>query len=90
MVVVVGGGRIVAGMASSSGSKGVPSIPRLTSRRVTRLQTRNVELPDEESAIDSETVPSSLAFIVPILRAANEIEEENPRVAYLCEYWIIA
>jgi hypothetical protein len=33
---------------------------------------------------ESELVPSSLAPIVPILRAANEIEEENPRVAYLC------
>jgi callose synthase len=33
---------------------------------------------------EEELVPSSLAPIVPILRAANEIEEENPRVAYLC------
>jgi callose synthase len=36
--------------------------------------------------IESELVPSSLAPIVPILRAANEIEEDNPRVAYLCQY----
>uniref|UniRef100_A0ACD5VIQ8 Uncharacterized protein n=1 Tax=Avena sativa TaxID=4498 RepID=A0ACD5VIQ8_AVESA len=36
--------------------------------------------------IESELVPSSLAPIVPILRAANEIEEENPRVAYLCRF----
>ncbi|GJN12945.1 hypothetical protein PR202_ga31274 [Eleusine coracana subsp. coracana] len=35
---------------------------------------------------ESELVPSSLAPIVPILRAANEIEEENPRVAYLCRF----
>lgn len=83
-MVVVGGG-IVGEMASSSGSKGVHSLPRLPSRRMTRMPTKNVELPDEEGAIDSEIVPSSLAVIVPILRAANEIEEENPRVSYLCE-----
>ncbi|TVU33963.1 hypothetical protein EJB05_15782, partial [Eragrostis curvula] len=35
---------------------------------------------------ESELVPPSLAPIVPILRAANEIEEENPRVAYLCRF----
>jgi len=29
-------------------------------------------------------VPSSLATISPILRVANEIESERPRVAYLC------
>lgn len=43
------------------------------------------ELPNEENIVDSEIVPSSLSSIVPILRAASEIEEENPRVAYLCE-----
>lgn len=31
-------------------------------------------------------MPNSLAPIVPILRAANEIEEENQRVAYLCRF----
>lgn len=35
--------------------------------------------------IDSESVPSSLAAIVPILRVANEIQKENPRVAFLCK-----
>ncbi|KAK4275573.1 hypothetical protein QN277_018631 [Acacia crassicarpa] len=70
-------------MASTSGTKGVVhSVPRPPSRRM----TRNVELLDEEGATDSEIVPSSLAVIVPILRAANEIEEENPRVAYLCRF----
>uniref|UniRef100_A0A0D9YA18 1,3-beta-glucan synthase n=1 Tax=Oryza glumipatula TaxID=40148 RepID=A0A0D9YA18_9ORYZ len=39
-----------------------------------------------EYSEESELVPSSLAPIVPILRAANEIEEENPRVAYLCRF----
>lgn len=33
----------------------------------------------EEEAV----VPSSLASISPILRVANEIEHERPRVAYL-------
>ena len=32
-------------------------------------------------------MPSSLVPIVPILRAANAIEDENPRVAYLCQYY---
>jgi callose synthase len=41
---------------------------------------------EEQDVIESELVPSSLAPIVPILRAANEIEDENPRVAYLCQY----
>jgi callose synthase len=39
---------------------------------------------DGVDIVEEELVPSSLAPIVPILRAANEIEEENPRVAYLC------
>jgi len=33
---------------------------------------------------DNEVVPSALASISPILRVANEIETERPRVAYLC------
>ncbi|XP_011649402.2 callose synthase 5 [Cucumis sativus] len=33
---------------------------------------------------DNEVVPSSLASIALILRAATEIEAERPRVAYLC------
>lgn len=39
---------------------------------------------EDESAIDSELVPSSLAAIAPVLRVANDIETDNPRVAYLC------
>ncbi|KAI5078937.1 hypothetical protein GOP47_0006608 [Adiantum capillus-veneris] len=35
---------------------------------------------------DSEAVPSSLSQIANILRAANEIEARNPRVAYLCRF----
>mgnify|MGYP002775718756 FL=1 len=36
--------------------------------------------------MDSEVVPLSLAAIAPILRVANEIEAEHPRVAYLCKF----
>ena len=35
---------------------------------------------------DNEVVPSSLASIAVILRAATEIEAERPRVAYLCRF----
>ncbi|KAH9311870.1 hypothetical protein KI387_026905, partial [Taxus chinensis] len=55
------------------------------SRRLTRTQTvGNMLMAD---AIDSEVVPSSLANIAPILRVANEIENECPRVAYLCRFY---
>nr|GMC66564.1 callose synthase 5 [Ipomoea batatas] len=33
---------------------------------------------------DTEVVPSSLQSISPILRVATEIQNEHPRVAYLC------
>ncbi|KAE9604163.1 putative 1,3-beta-glucan synthase [Lupinus albus] len=36
---------------------------------------------------DHDVVPSSLASISPILRVANEIERERPRVAYLCRFY---
>nr|XP_025626307.1 callose synthase 7 isoform X1 [Arachis hypogaea] len=73
-------------MASTSGTKGPHGVPRPPSRRFTRSATKVVELPNEEGGVDSEIVPSSLAVIVPILRAAMEVEEENPRVAYLCRF----
>lgn len=44
-----------------------------------------VDPSDGNSVVDSELVPSSLAFIAPILRVANEIQADNPRVAYLCK-----
>ncbi|XP_057966118.1 callose synthase 5 [Malania oleifera] len=36
---------------------------------------------------DNEVVPSSLGSIAPILRVATEIEQERPRVAYLCRFY---
>lgn len=55
-------------------------------RRIMRTQTAgNLG----ESIFDSEVVPSSLVEIAPFLRAANEVEKANPRVAYLCKFALL-
>ncbi|KAK4788220.1 hypothetical protein SAY86_019539 [Trapa natans] len=62
-------------------SRGSPDQAHNSRRRLTRTQTSgNLS----ETAFDSEIVPSSLVKIAPILRVANEVENANPRVAYLC------
>ena len=69
---------------SSSTSRGGGSDQPPT-RRLMRTQTAgNIG----ETAFDSEIVPSSLVEIAPILRVANEVEKHNPRVAYLCKFFI--
>ncbi|CAB4304391.1 unnamed protein product [Prunus armeniaca] len=70
-------------MASSSGTKSNQDPPRSLSRQITRMSTRVLDLPTEDEELD---VPSCLASIAPIFRVANEIEKENPRVAYLCRF----
>lgn len=79
-------------MASAGPSGPVPRSQSGRQRTMSRAPTRAFTMrPDGFSGEDgveiveeSELVPTSLATVVPILRAANEIEEENPRVAYLC------
>eukprot|EP01018_Ginkgo_biloba_P029298 Gb_06219 [translate_table: standard] len=56
-----------------------------STRRLSRTHTTG-NLADS-STFDSEVVPSSLSSIAPILRVANEIESQCPRVAYLCRFY---
>ncbi|KAH9558677.1 hypothetical protein CY35_06G019800 [Sphagnum magellanicum] len=66
-------------MAASGGPDGISS-PRVR-RPLTRANTAGFT-----ETFDSEVVPSSLSSIAPILRVANEVEADRPRVAYLCRY----
>ncbi|MED6125206.1 Callose synthase 5 [Stylosanthes scabra] len=62
-----------------------PAAPQTLVRRPSRsaaMTTFSMEVFD-----DDVVVPSSLASIAPILRVANEIESERPRVAYLCRFY---
>ncbi|KAH7686236.1 callose synthase protein [Dioscorea alata] len=68
-------------MASSSGTKGDVPVGKPLSRKMTRTATM-MDMVDDENLL----VPSSLAPIAPILRVANDIQERNPRVAYLCRF----
>ncbi|KAM1121242.1 hypothetical protein TB2_002821 [Malus domestica] len=68
----------MASLLRRGGSDQPPQQP--LQRRITRTQTAgNLG----ETAFDSEIMPSSLVEIALILRVANEVETNNPRVAYL-------
>lgn len=62
--------------------------PQTLTRRPSRsaaMTTFSTEVFDNDVV-----VPSSLASITPILRVANEVEGERPRVAYLCMLQLLA
>ncbi|XP_039009301.1 LOW QUALITY PROTEIN: callose synthase 7-like [Hibiscus syriacus] len=68
-------------MASSSGTKPSPLV-----RRISKAHGMMFDLPSNmgDSAADIDLVPSSLPSIALVLRVANEIQDDNPRVAHLC------
>ncbi|KAL2322521.1 hypothetical protein Fmac_026900 [Flemingia macrophylla] len=73
-------------MASTSGTNG-PFETADWTKRLVRVRTKYIDdFRDEERVVDTEIVPSSLATLVPVLRAALAVEKENPRVAYLCRF----
>ncbi|XP_022741586.1 callose synthase 7-like isoform X3 [Durio zibethinus] len=71
-------------MASWSGTKPSPPV-----RRMSKSQAIMFDLPSNigDSAVDSDMVPSSLPSIALILRVANQIQDDNPRVAHLCRVY---
>ncbi|XP_074309017.1 callose synthase 5-like [Silene latifolia] len=53
-----------------------------------RRASRNTAITNFSTEVfDHEVVPSSLVSIVPVLRVASEIDNERPRVAYLCRFY---
>lgn len=60
-----------------------PSGPQGLSRRPSRTSAAMTTFSME--VFDNEVVPPTLGSIAPILRVAAEIEQERPRVSYLCE-----
>ncbi|KAI3784457.1 hypothetical protein L1987_43556 [Smallanthus sonchifolius] len=73
------------GKSTSSSSHGTDfSGPQGLTRRPSRsaaTTTFSMEV------FDNEVVPSSLQQIAPILRVATEIQNDRPRVAYLCRFY---
>nr|XP_029122971.1 callose synthase 5 [Elaeis guineensis] len=70
-------------MESSLATRGVGMGPQGLTRRPSRNAVTTT-VPTE--VFYDEVVPPSLAGIATILRVASEIEQERPRVAYLCGY----
>ncbi|MBA0570078.1 hypothetical protein Golob_003765 [Gossypium lobatum] len=73
-------------MASSSGTKPSPPL-----RRMSKAHGMMFDLPSNigNSVVDTDMVPSSLPSIALILRVANEIQDDNPRVAHLCRVYAL-
>ncbi|KAK6125574.1 hypothetical protein DH2020_040684 [Rehmannia glutinosa] len=63
----------------AAGNHEQPALTRRASRSATTTFSMEV--------FDNEVVPSSLQSIAPILRVATEIQNERPRVAYLCRFY---
>ncbi|XP_042024280.1 callose synthase 5-like [Salvia splendens] len=67
-------------MSSTGNYRRQPSLSRRASRGATTTFSMEV--------FDNEVVPSSLQYdIAPILRVASEIQQERPRIAYLCRVY---